>query len=64
MMIREKKTVRQTVWLNDEQLQILKRLAARYSLKRAEIMRLALLDFARTKGVFATAKRTGGRTAR
>ena len=55
-MIREKKTIRQTVWLNDEQLEILKRLAARYALKRAEIMRLALLDFARTKGIFATGK--------
>jgi hypothetical protein len=56
-MIPIKKTARQTVWLNDEQMEILKRLAAKCGgLNRAETMRFAMIELARTKGIFATGK--------
>jgi hypothetical protein len=49
---RIKKTVRQTVWLNNEQNQTLERLAFMNGMNRPSILRWAMLEFARNNGIF------------
>jgi predicted phage gp36 major capsid-like protein len=48
---RVKKTKRQAVWPNDEQLEILERLAEDNSCRKADILRMGMMNLARNQGV-------------
>jgi predicted phage gp36 major capsid-like protein len=48
---RVKKKWRQAVWLNDEQLEILERLAEDNSCNKADILRIGMMTLARNQGV-------------
>jgi predicted transcriptional regulator len=52
MAMRSKFTVRRSVWLSDNQVKMLKRLAKKMELNQAQIMRWALAEFASKNGEF------------
>jgi hypothetical protein len=56
---RVKKKWRVAVWLNDDQLKILERLAYKNGANRAEIMRWAMMDLASSHGVFLKESQKG-----
>jgi hypothetical protein len=52
------RTIRQAAWLTEEEADILERVAYMTSLNRAQVMRMAMLKFARERGVFFKEKPT------